>query len=72
MIVQETYEVNGHLFVRTWSDEGRYVVGGNPAGQYTEANDPVDAQRTYVEGGPMEGESNAEEILNILLGGDGE
>ncbi len=50
MIVQESYELNGRQFVRTWSDEGRYVVGGNPEGQYTEANDPAALGRVYTEG----------------------
>ncbi len=74
MIVQETYDLNGRQFVRTWSDDGRYVVGGIPEGQYAEANDPADAQRTYTEGELMDSDENeAAEILDILLGGgDGE
>lgn len=73
MIVQEYYELNERQFVRTYSDAGRYVVGGSPEGEYIEANDPVDAGRTYTEGGLIPGEENeAEEILDILLGGEGE
>lgn len=74
MIVQETYELNGRRFVRTWSDGGRYVVGGVPEGEYVEANDPAEANRVYTEGGVMPGDENeAAEILDILLGGrDGE
>ena len=49
-IVTETYEINGRQFVRTYSNTNRYVVGGEPYGAYTEANDPADANRTYVEG----------------------
>lgn len=49
-IVTETYELNGHMFVRTYSDSGRYVVGGNPPGAYTEANDPAELNRQYTEG----------------------
>lgn len=71
MIVQEFYEINGRAFVRTYSDAGRYVVGGSPVGEYAEANDPVDANRTYTEGDIIHGEeSDAEEILDILLGGE--
>ena len=50
MIVQETYELNGRRFVRTFSDEGRYVVGGSPEGEYVEANDPAELGRAYGEG----------------------
>ena len=73
MIVQETYEINGRQFVRTFSDEGRYVVGGVPEGEYVEANDPAEANRVYTEGGliPAE-EGEAQEILDILLGGGDE
>ena len=46
----ETYELSGRQFVRTWSDSHRYVVGGSPEGKYTEANDPAEFGRTYVEG----------------------
>lgn len=71
MIVQEFYEINGRQFVRTYSDAGRYVVGGNPVGEYAEANDPMDAGRTYTEGDIIPGEeSDAQEILDILLGGE--
>ena len=70
-IVQETYELNGRQFVRTYSDAGRYVVGGMPEGAYSEANDPAEFGRTYVEGDVIEdGGSEAEEILDILLGGE--
>ena len=75
MIVQETYELNGRLFVRTHSDEGRYVVGGSPVGKYAEANDPAELGRAYTEGDLIPGEereSEAGEILEILLGGEGE
>ena len=72
-IVTETYEINGRRFVRTWSDAGRYVVGGVPEGAYAEANDPADANRTYTEGELMpedERTAQAGEILDILLGGE--
>ena len=72
MIVTETYELNGRQFVRTYSDANRYVVRDGVA--YSEANDPAAFGRTYTEGELMpqeEIEANAEEILGIILGGDG-
>ncbi len=59
MIVQETYEINGRQFVRTWSDANRYVVGGVPEGPYTEANDPAELGRTYAEGEPIPEDARA-------------
>ena len=73
MIVQETYELGGRQFVRTTSDAGRYVVRDGIA--YSEANDPAEFGRTYTEGDLMPGDGRemaAQEILNILLGGDAE
>lgn len=69
MIVQEHVEIDGRDFIRTYSDAGRYVVGGNPVGEYEEACDPAEFGRTYTEGDliPVD-EGEAEEILNILLG----
>lgn len=75
MIVQERYTLNGVDFIRTYSDDNRYVVGGEPYGEYSEANDLADLNRTYTEGELMPPEdvaAQAEEIINILLGGDGE
>lgn len=71
-IIQETYTLNGHQFVRTYSDAGRYVVGGEPYGSYSEANDPVEFGRTYIEGDLMSNDElagEAQEILDIILGG---
>lgn len=69
MIVQEHFEIDGRDFIRTYSDAGRYVVGGEPEGEYEEACDPAELGRTYTEGEliPVD-EGEAEEILNILLG----
>ena len=71
MIVQETFEINGQQFVRTYSDAGRYVVGGVPESEYSEACDPAELGRTYVEGDPMPPEevaAQAEAVLDILMG----
>lgn len=48
MIVQETYTLNGRVFVRTYSNAGRYVVRDGVS--YSEANDPAELGRTYAEG----------------------
>lgn len=73
MIVQEYFEVSGRDFIRTASDAGRYVVGGEPYGEYTEACDPAEAGRMYVEGDviPSDETDTADkaEAYDILVGG---
>ena len=71
MIIQEHFDVNGHDFIRTYSDDGRYVVRDSV--EYDEACDPAEYGRQYTEGDLMPvDDSEAAEILNIILGGDGE
>lgn len=65
MIVQETYSLNGRQMVRTYSDAGRYIIGGNPDGQYGEANDPAELGRTYVEGELMPIDGTPEEAALV-------
>lgn len=36
-------------FVKTYSDAGYYIHGGQPEADYTEAIDPIDSGRTYTE-----------------------
>lgn len=72
-IVQETYELNGQQFVRTYSDDNRYVVGGEPYGEYPEANDPAEYNRTYTEGDEILIDENVliadkAEAYDILMG----
>lgn len=50
MIITERFTINGREFIRTYSDAGRYVVGGSPEGQYSEAIDPAEFGRVYTEG----------------------
>ena len=69
-IVTETIFINGRPFIRTHSDAGRYVVGGEPHSYYSEAIDPAEYARTYVEGDLIEVEVDAEEAMEILFGGD--
>ena len=69
MIRTETITINQRQFIRTWSDAGFYIHGGSPEGDYSEATDPAELGRTYTETNiPIEGETDAEEILDILLG----
>lgn len=71
MIVQEYFTSNGRNYIRTYSDAHRYVVRDGEA--YSEANDPAEFNRTYIEGEliPINEDnstSEAEELLNIILG----
>lgn len=73
MIIQEHFEVNGKDFIRTYSDEGRYVVGGNPSGSYAQALDPAEFNREYTEGDllPVEERTDIQdkaEAYDILTG----
>lgn len=73
MIVQEHFTVDERDFIRTYSDAGFMIHGGSPEGNYSEATDPAELNRTYTETDiPIEGGSEADEILSILLGGDSE
>lgn len=73
MIQTENVTINGKAFVRTYSDKGMYIHGGVPESDYAEALDPADLGRTYTETDtPIEQDTDAEQILNILLGGDTE
>ena len=69
MIKTETITISGHDFVRSYSDSGYYIHGGSPEGDYAEAIDPAELGRTYTETDiPIEGDTSAEEILDIVLG----
>ena len=73
MIKTETITIGGKTFIRTYSDKGMMIHGGSPEADYAEALDPAELGRTYTETDiPIEGETDAEEILNILLGGETE
>lgn len=67
MIRTESYTLGGREFTRTWSDAGRYVV--REGVEYSEANDPSEFERVYVEGDTIpDVEIAAEDALNILMG----
>lgn len=71
MVKTESVTINGKEFIKTYSDAGLYIHGGNPEADYEEAIDPADADRTYTETGiPIEEtEADATEIVEILTGG---
>lgn len=70
-IIQEHFMAGERDFVRTYSDNNVMIHGGSPEGDYSEACDPAELNRTYTETDiPIEGGSEAEEILNVLLGGE--
>ena len=61
-------ETNGNI-IHTWSDLGVKIHGGMPESDYDEAVDPVSMSRTYIETDiPIEDDTTAEELLNILTG----
>ena len=67
-IVKTTRTLNGHEYDYTYSDAGRYVVRDGVS--YDEAYDPLNSGREYTEGDVIGSEpSEAEEVLDILLGG---
>lgn len=69
MIRTETFTINGISYTRTWSDAGMMIHGGVPEADYDEAVDPAELGRVYTETDiPIEGETEAEEVLAILTG----
>ena len=65
MIITET--INN--MIHTYSDLGMKIHGGVPESDYDEAYDPIDSGRTYTETDiPIDDETSAEEIVNILTG----
>lgn len=72
-IIQEHFFIGGREFIRTFSDKNVMVHGGMPEGDYSEACDPAEFGRTYTETDiPIDEESDADEIISILLGGEAE
>ena len=71
MIKTETITIGEKTFIRTYSDNGMMIHGGSPEADYAEALDPAELGRTYTETDiPIDAdEAEAEELLNILLGG---
>ena len=51
MIITENVTIRNRDFIRTYSDENRYVVRDGVS--YSEAIDPLDSGRVYTEGEVM-------------------
>lgn len=69
MIRTETLTIGDKQYTRTYSDAGMMIHGGVPEADYSEAVDPAELGRTYVETDiPIEGDVEAEEIVSILTG----
>lgn len=70
MIKQENLQINEQEFIRTYSDDNRYVVRDGIS--YSEAVDPAEFNRVYTEGDVMPDEETTEEdyveIGKILMG----
>ena len=75
MIIQEHVEIGGRDFIRTYSDSGHYVFGGEPKNEYSEACDPAEFGRTYTEGDLIPDEERGDELsakaeaYDIRIGG---
>lgn len=68
-------EVIDEKYIKTWSDQGMYIYGGQPIGLYAEATDPINSGRTYIETDEPIEEITEEEYAEagrILLGDDTE
>lgn len=72
MIVTEDYKIraDGVKLIRTYSDEGRYIIQNETGITYTEAIDVETANYTYSESDEMLPELTAEEALDLILGGE--
>ena len=75
MTKYEPVVIDGKNYVRAYSDEGRYLVGGVPySDKYIDVCDPADAGRTYTEGDLIPVDPDTEmadkaEAYDILMGG---
>ena len=72
MIVQEHFLVGERDFIRSYSDAGYMIHGGSPEGDYSEACDPAEFNRTYTETDiPIDSDSeqaDKAEAYDILMG----
>lgn len=71
MIIIETITINGKEFIKNYSDSGYYIQKVGTEEIYSEAVDPIDSGRTYVETSELmkEEEFTAEDALDIIVGG---
>lgn len=73
MIVTEDYKIraDGVKLIRTYSDEGKYIIQNETGIVYSEAIDIETAPYTYSESDEELPELTAEEALELILGGEG-
>jgi len=61
MIKTEIIVINNKEFIHTYSDSGFMIHGGSPEANYSEAFDPTEFNRTYIETNiPIKQESEEE------------
>ena len=68
MIITENVTINDKTYTHNYSSAGMMI--DRDGIQYDEAYDPVGTGRTYTETDiPIDLDTTAEEVLNVLLGG---
>ena len=74
MIVKEFYHTrkDGVNLYRTYSDESKYIIQNETGIKYGEAIDVENTPYTYSESDEELPELSAEEVLDIILGGEAE
>lgn len=68
MIKTERITIGENQYIKSYSDSGVYIHGGEPESDYSEAIDPADSGRTYTET-EIPIESDSDTIIDILTGG---
>lgn len=68
-IIQTALKINGIDYIYTKSDSNRYIC--RDGFQFEDAYDKVSFGRTYTEGDLIVQEPTTDELLDILLGGEG-
>ena len=68
MVIYETVEIDGKTYEHVYSDAGKYLMRNGQ--RWEDVYNPPNTGRVYEEGDLIpEAEGEAEEVLNILLGG---
>lgn len=70
MIITETITINGREFIKNYSDAGYLIQKEGTEEIYSEAIDPIDSGRTYVETDKLidgtDDEINGEDFLAMV------
>lgn len=70
MIITETITIRNKEFIRNYSDEGFYIQKVGTEEVYSEAIDPTDSGRTYIETDKLidniDEEINADDFLSMI------